>query len=180
MSQPLSCSQALLNAIPPHTDTTWTEALDRVLKDVLEQCRPGYLEVPTDAVHRKVSAEGLKTKLVRRPYKPHAIAPCSTTLSSAFQLILLASPTLCPSTRIDLRSRPSSSRLKRYNIPLIPNLRCSRSSSLGRNYKTRRTRDYRALCPIEETCRSGGRMCWEVRYVRDGEEIGRVVSDQVL
>ncbi|KAK4685979.1 pyruvate decarboxylase, partial [Tremellales sp. Uapishka_1] len=71
MSAPLSCSQALLNSIPPATPTTWTEAFDKVLKDVLEQCRPGYVEIPTDAVHRKVSAEGLKTPL---PH-PHAAPP---------------------------------------------------------------------------------------------------------
>ena len=64
MSEPLSCSQALLNDIPPITDTVWTDAFDKVVKDVLEQCRPGYVEVPTDAVHRKVSSEGLKNKLV--------------------------------------------------------------------------------------------------------------------
>jgi len=64
MSQPLSCSQALLNEIVPATPTTWTEAFDKVVKDVLEQCRPGYVEIPTDAVQRKVSAEGLKVKLV--------------------------------------------------------------------------------------------------------------------
>jgi pyruvate decarboxylase len=64
MSEPLSCSQALLNQIPPSTPTTWTEAFDKVLTDVLQQCRPGYVEVPTDAVHRMVSADGLKTKPV--------------------------------------------------------------------------------------------------------------------
>jgi len=61
MSEPLSVSQALLNAIPPVTDTTWTEAFDKVLTDVLQQCRPGYVEIPTDAVHHKVSSKGLKT-----------------------------------------------------------------------------------------------------------------------
>lgn len=65
MSKPLSCSQALLNEISPQTSTTWTDAFDAVLKDVLQSCRPGYIEIPTDAVHRKVSDEGLKTKLVR-------------------------------------------------------------------------------------------------------------------
>jgi pyruvate decarboxylase len=65
MSEPLSCSQALLSRIPPESDSTWTTAFDRVLKDVLTQCRPGYVELPTDAVHHKVSAEGLKTRLVR-------------------------------------------------------------------------------------------------------------------
>ena len=64
MSAPLSCSQALLNQIPPVTDTTWTEAFDQVVKDVLEQCRPGYVEIPTDAVHAKVASEGLQEKLV--------------------------------------------------------------------------------------------------------------------
>ena len=64
MSEPLSCSQALLSQIPPRTPTTWTEAFDKVLRDVLEQCRPGYVEIPTDAVHHQVSAEGLKTKPV--------------------------------------------------------------------------------------------------------------------
>lgn len=65
MSAPLSCSQALINNIEPKTPTSWTEAFDKTLKAVLEQCRPGYVEVPTDAVHAKVSAEGLKQPLVR-------------------------------------------------------------------------------------------------------------------
>lgn len=64
MSEPLSCSQALLSKIPPATNSTWTDELDRVIKDVLQQCRPGYVEIPTDAVHHKVSSAGLKTKLV--------------------------------------------------------------------------------------------------------------------
>lgn len=64
MSAPLSCSQALLSKIEPRTDTAWTEAFDKVVKDVLEQCRPGYVEIPTDAVRYKVSPEGLKTRLV--------------------------------------------------------------------------------------------------------------------
>lgn len=71
MSAPLSCSQALLSKIEPRTDTTWTEAFDKVVKDVLEQCRPGYVEIPTDAVRFKVSAEGLKSKLVR-PFSRYA------------------------------------------------------------------------------------------------------------
>jgi pyruvate decarboxylase len=61
MSEPLSCSQALLSSIPNDTPTTWTRAFDKVLVDVLEQCRPGYVEIPMDAVHAKVSSEGLKT-----------------------------------------------------------------------------------------------------------------------
>lgn len=65
MSAPLSCSQALINNIEPKTPTSWTEAFDKTLKAVLEECRPGYVEVPTDAVHAKVSAEGLKQPLVR-------------------------------------------------------------------------------------------------------------------
>ena len=65
MSAPLSCSQALINTLPPITDTVWTEAFDKVLKDVLQQCRPGYVEIPTDAFHHKVSSNGLKTPPVR-------------------------------------------------------------------------------------------------------------------
>jgi len=64
MSEPLSCSQALLNQIEPVSDSTWTDAFDGVVRDVLEQCRPGYVEIPTDAVHRKVSSKGLEKKLV--------------------------------------------------------------------------------------------------------------------
>lgn len=64
MSAPLSCSQALLSKIEPSTDRTWPDAFDKVVRDVLEQCRPGYVEIPTDAVKYKVSAEGLKKKLV--------------------------------------------------------------------------------------------------------------------
>ncbi|GFZ47749.1 pyruvate decarboxylase [Saitozyma sp. JCM 24511] len=71
MSRPLSCSQALLNEIEPRDPSTWTDALDTVLKDVLEQCRPGYVEIPTDAVHHKVSADGLKKLLP----SPHAAPP---------------------------------------------------------------------------------------------------------
>nr|XP_018265449.1 pyruvate decarboxylase [Kwoniella dejecticola CBS 10117]OBR87607.1 pyruvate decarboxylase [Kwoniella dejecticola CBS 10117] len=70
MSAPLSCSQALLNEIAPKTPTTWTEAFDKTLTDVLEQCRPGYVEIPTDAFHHKVSAEGLKQKLVSKISAP--------------------------------------------------------------------------------------------------------------
>lgn len=65
MSAPLSTSQALLSSIEPTTDTTWTDAFDKVLRDVLEQCRPGYIEVPTDAVHKMVSRKGLSTPMVR-------------------------------------------------------------------------------------------------------------------
>ena len=61
MSAPLSTSQALLSHTPPSSPTSWTDAFDKVVRDVLEQCRPGYVEIPTDAVHRLVSAEGLKT-----------------------------------------------------------------------------------------------------------------------
>jgi len=64
MSEPLSCSQALLNQIPPVTDSTWTDAFDSVVRDVLEQCRPGYIEIPTDAVHKEVSSKGLEKELV--------------------------------------------------------------------------------------------------------------------
>ena len=64
MSEPLSVSQALLNQMPPITDTVWTDAFDRVLKDVLQQCRPGYVEIPTDAVHHKVLKKALDTKPV--------------------------------------------------------------------------------------------------------------------
>ncbi|WWC86880.1 uncharacterized protein L201_001759 [Kwoniella dendrophila CBS 6074] len=63
MSAPLSCSQALLNEIEPKTPSSWTDAFDKTLRDVLEQCRPGYVEIPTDAVHAKVSAAGLKEQL---------------------------------------------------------------------------------------------------------------------
>jgi TPP-dependent 2-oxoacid decarboxylase len=89
MSEPLSVSQALLNAIPPVTDTTWTEAFDKVLTDVLQQCRPGYVEIPTDAVHHKVSSKGLKTPPVSY----------STTWSSVLEKLIPGSPTLGPSPR---------------------------------------------------------------------------------
>ncbi|WWD21511.1 hypothetical protein CI109_105997 [Kwoniella shandongensis] len=78
MSAPLSCSQALLNTISPKTDTTWTEAFDKTLQDVLEQCRPGYVEIPTDAFHAKVSAAGLKEKL---PH-PHSAPPPESTATA--------------------------------------------------------------------------------------------------
>ncbi|WVQ83245.1 hypothetical protein IAT38_005384 [Cryptococcus sp. DSM 104549] len=78
MSAPLSCSQALLNTIPPKTPTTWTEAFDKTLRDVLEQCRPGYVEIPTDAVHALVSAEGLKQKLP----DPHSAPPPESVAAS--------------------------------------------------------------------------------------------------
>ena len=89
MSEPLSVSQALLNAIPPVTDTTWTEAFDKVLTDVLQQCRPGYVEIPTDAVHHKVSSKGLKTPPVSYD---------SSFRSMEYELTSGA-PTLCPSPR---------------------------------------------------------------------------------
>ncbi|WWC67969.1 uncharacterized protein I206_101888 [Kwoniella pini CBS 10737] len=78
MSAPLSCSQALLNEIAPKTPTTWTEAFDKTLTDVLEQCRPGYVEIPTDAFHHKVSAAGLKEKL---PH-PHSAPPPESVAAS--------------------------------------------------------------------------------------------------
>lgn len=71
MSAPLSCSQALLSKIEPSTDRVWPDAFDKVVKDVLEQCRPGYVEIPTDAVKHKVSPEGLKKRL---PH-PHSAPP---------------------------------------------------------------------------------------------------------
>jgi len=64
MSEPLSCSQAILSSIKP-TETSWTDAFDDVVKNVLEQCRPGYVEIPTDAVHYKVSTKNLEKELVR-------------------------------------------------------------------------------------------------------------------
>lgn len=64
MSEPLSCSQAILSSIKP-TETSWTDAFDDVVKNVLEQCRPGYVEIPTDAVHYKVSTKNLQKELVR-------------------------------------------------------------------------------------------------------------------
>lgn len=89
MSEPLSVSQALLNLMPPITDTVWTDAFDRVLKDVLQQCRPGYVEIPTDAVHHKVSKKALDTKPVS-----------SEALTYLYGIELNpASPTFCPSTR---------------------------------------------------------------------------------
>lgn len=79
MSRPLSCSQALLNDIEPRDPSTWSDAFDKVLKDVLEQCRPGYVEIPTDAIHYKVSAEGLKKLLVSRcVYAACVAARCLT------------------------------------------------------------------------------------------------------
>jgi len=93
MSDPLSCSQALLSKIPPRTSTTWTEAFDEVLRHVLEQCRPGYVEIPTDAVHRQVSSEGLKTKPVR-----HLTAHRPQQASSRLPL---ASSPLRPTVRLN-------------------------------------------------------------------------------
>ncbi|WVQ87029.1 hypothetical protein IAS59_000749 [Cryptococcus gattii] len=105
MSAPLSCSQALINNIEPKTPTSWTEAFDKTLKAVLEQCRPGYVEVPTDAVHAKVSAEGLKQPLP----PPHSAPPpesVATSLSNtgasaasqgAAQVSLSTAPTNVPS-----------------------------------------------------------------------------------
>ncbi|KAK1921586.1 thiamine diphosphate-binding protein [Papiliotrema laurentii] len=78
MSEPLSCSQALLNEIAPITDFAWTDAFDKVVKDVLEQCRPGYVEIPTDAIHKKVSSKGLQNKL---PH-PHSAPPPEATATS--------------------------------------------------------------------------------------------------
>ncbi|WVO16552.1 hypothetical protein L204_104231 [Cryptococcus depauperatus] len=109
MSAHLSCSQALINVIEPKTSTTWTEAFDKTLKAVLEQCRPGYVEVPTDAVHAKVSAEGLKQKLPDPNSAPPAWS-VATSLSNtdasaaakqSAQLNLSTSPT-------DVRSAPPS------------------------------------------------------------------------
>jgi TPP-dependent 2-oxoacid decarboxylase len=99
MSAPLSCSQALLNEIDPKTPTTWTEAFDKVLRDTLEQCRPGYVEIPTDAVHHLVSDDGLKKKLVSH-----------TTFQSVSihaDPLNLASSALRPSSR-GYRHRPPS------------------------------------------------------------------------
>ena len=91
MSAPLSCSQALLATIEPTTDTTWTKAFDKVLKDVLQQCRPGYVEIPTDAVHAKVSTKGLNAKLV-------GISLQSRVIRQLMTYTFPAPPTLCAST----------------------------------------------------------------------------------
>ncbi|WVQ76006.1 hypothetical protein IAR50_005642 [Cryptococcus sp. DSM 104548] len=83
MSAPLSCSQALINTIEPSTKTAWTEAFDKTLREVLEQCRPGYVEIPTDAVHAKVSAEGLKKALPDPASAPPAEAVATSLTNSA-------------------------------------------------------------------------------------------------
>ncbi|ODN79680.1 hypothetical protein, variant [Cryptococcus amylolentus CBS 6039] len=83
MSAPLSCSQALINTIEPSTNTAWTEAFDKTLREVLEQCRPGYVEIPTDAVHRKVSAEGLSQRLPDPASAPPAEAVATSLTNSA-------------------------------------------------------------------------------------------------
>lgn len=83
MSEPLSCSQALLNEIAPITDFAWTDAFDKVVKDVLEQCRPGYVEIPTDAIHKKVSSKGLQNKLVGRRRTPSVTCSCQPHPHSA-------------------------------------------------------------------------------------------------
>ncbi len=62
MNRPAVCSEALLTSMP---EEEWTEAFDQVLRDVLEQCKPGYMQVPTDVWGVKVSRKGLETKLVR-------------------------------------------------------------------------------------------------------------------
>ncbi|KAI9636386.1 thiamine diphosphate-binding protein [Dioszegia hungarica] len=87
MSEPLSCSQAILSRVSPVTSSTWTEELDRVIKDVLQQCRPGYVEIPTDAVHHKVSSAGLNKPLPHPhsapPVEQQDPTPSSQTNSSA-------------------------------------------------------------------------------------------------
>ncbi|EIW71256.1 hypothetical protein TREMEDRAFT_71102 [Tremella mesenterica DSM 1558] len=102
MSAPLSTSQALLNHIPPSTPTTWTEAFDKVLRDVLEQCRPGYVEIPTDAIHRKVSAEALKVPL---PF-PHSAPPPESTGASL--PVLRPRANTLSSLAIDTKTAPPS------------------------------------------------------------------------
>jgi len=61
MSRPATCSEALLSSMP---EEDWTEAFEEVLKEVLVQCKPGYIQVPTDAWSAEVSTKGLATKLV--------------------------------------------------------------------------------------------------------------------
>lgn len=59
--QPATCSQALLTAV---AEEEWTEAFDNVLRDVLANCQPGYVQIPMDAWAVKVSKKGLDRKLV--------------------------------------------------------------------------------------------------------------------
>jgi TPP-dependent 2-oxoacid decarboxylase len=105
MSEPLSCSQAILSRVSPVTPTTWTDELDRVIKDVLQQCRPGYVEIPTDAVHHKVSSAGLETRLVSSCY----------TLASAAQTDP-GSPTPIPHLLPNIKTR------RRTLRPTLPHL----------------------------------------------------------
>ncbi|WVR04642.1 hypothetical protein IAU60_001653 [Kwoniella sp. DSM 27419] len=94
MSAPLSCSQALLNQIKPETPRTWTAAFDKCVRDVLEQCRPGYVEIPTDAFHVQVDRSTLDERLPH-PHSappPESVAAAQpTTQSSATSS--LAAPT---------------------------------------------------------------------------------------
>lgn len=107
MSEPLSVSQALLSATPPVTDTTWTEAFDRVLKDVLQQCRPGYVELPTDAVHHKVSKSGLSHPPVShfRGQQQLIVSPIPIPLRHLRTLIRNLLPIPLPYTLLS-RARP--------------------------------------------------------------------------
>ncbi|KAL1411686.1 hypothetical protein Q8F55_002652 [Vanrija albida] len=68
MSKQLSCSMALLNQIAPDTPNAYAEAFDETLRQCLTQCRPGYVELPMDAVRAVVSSRGLQLPLP----EPHA------------------------------------------------------------------------------------------------------------
>ncbi|TXT07242.1 hypothetical protein VHUM_03412 [Vanrija humicola] len=63
MSKQLSCSMALLNQVSPDTPNGYVDAFDETLRQCLTQCRPGYVELPMDAVRAVVSTRGLNVPL---------------------------------------------------------------------------------------------------------------------
>lgn len=131
MSEPLSCSQAILSRVSPVTSSTWTEELDRVIKDVLQQCRPGYVEIPTDAVHHKVSSAGLNKRLVS-----FAI----TCVFNVNQADTRATPPLCSSCRA------AGSHTLLANELICPDDDNSWSSAFRRGHGSCRRRYHQALC----------------------------------
>ena len=64
MSAALSCSQVMLCTNESASEAGLTQAFDKVLEAVLVQCRPGYVGLPTDTIHKLVSMEGLEKAMV--------------------------------------------------------------------------------------------------------------------
>ena len=114
MSRPVVCSEALLTDI---SEEEWTDSFDRVLKAVLENNKPGYIQVPQDAWYVKVSKKGLQTKLVN--WEPNSHGETNHAFFKPTSSSALVQSTGSPSKSAQQVLEAIAKRLEKAQDPVI-------------------------------------------------------------